>query len=121
MAVSDARDEDYTQQAFLEYEVEYGVSFTLTHCRKELNDCEKWKRVEIPYFKASRQEKNKRYEDRAKKKGAASSASLASGNEEVLARLMVNEYVGLRASYKKRKSHNVEVFLDIRMNELEKT
>ncbi|GJZ27389.1 hypothetical protein Tco_0571642 [Tanacetum coccineum] len=120
MAVSKAEDGDYTQQTLLEYEAEYGVSFTLTHFREELKDCEKWKRVEIPYFKASRLEKNKRYKDRAKKKGAASSASSAFGNEEALARLMVNEYVGLKASYKERKSHNVEALLEIRMNELEK-
>ncbi|GJS33886.1 hypothetical protein Tco_0532268 [Tanacetum coccineum] len=52
--------------------------------------------------------------DKAKKKASTSSASSASGNEEALARVMVNEHVYLTAPYKERKSHNVKEFLEIR-------
>nr|GEW65344.1 hypothetical protein [Tanacetum cinerariifolium] len=59
--MSGAGDGDYTQYALLEYQDEYGVPFTFTHCWKELKDCEKGKQVEIPYFETSREEKNNIY------------------------------------------------------------
>ncbi|GKA19904.1 hypothetical protein Tco_0699819 [Tanacetum coccineum] len=47
-------------------------------------------------------------------KAAASSKSSACGNEDALAKLMVNEYADLTQPYKERKSKCVESFLDIR-------
>ncbi|GKG28885.1 hypothetical protein Tco_0416250 [Tanacetum coccineum] len=49
--------------------------------------------------------------DIAKKKGTASTTS--SGNEDVLARLIVNKYVSLTKTHKEIKSKNVEVFIEI--------
>ncbi|GKD44545.1 hypothetical protein Tco_1269190, partial [Tanacetum coccineum] len=57
-------------------------------------------------------------QDRAKKKGAASSTLSASGNEEALTKLMVNEYASLNEPYNARKSQDREAFLEIRMKEL---
>ena len=61
MAVSGAEDSDYTQQALLEYQDEYGTPFTLLHCWAELKDCAKWIDVEVPEFKEKKHEKSKSY------------------------------------------------------------
>ncbi|GJY20515.1 ribonuclease H-like domain-containing protein [Tanacetum coccineum] len=57
--------------------------------------------------------------DRAKKKGAASMASSTSGNEDLLDRLMVNEFVDLTQTHKEKKSKNVEAFIEIKKREVE--
>ncbi|GJX16314.1 hypothetical protein Tco_0217146 [Tanacetum coccineum] len=86
---------------------------------------QKWKKMELLNFEAYIVDKNKRYKssgsssDMVKEKASASSTSSASGNEDVLARLMVNEYVNLTTPYKERKSHNVEAFSEIRKKELQ--
>ncbi|GKE83896.1 hypothetical protein Tco_1557638 [Tanacetum coccineum] len=86
----------------IEYQVEYEIPFRLIHCWKELRECHKWKRVELPNFEADKADKNKRYKDDeetdvqevqrpmgrdlAKKKASASSTSSSSNNEDELAR-----------------------------------
>nr|GEZ59492.1 hypothetical protein [Tanacetum cinerariifolium] len=52
--------------------------------------------------------------DRVKKKGTASMASSTSGNEDLLDRLMVNEFVDLTQTHKVKKSKNVEAFIEIK-------
>ncbi|GKB23276.1 hypothetical protein Tco_0862677 [Tanacetum coccineum] len=53
-AVSEAKDEDYTQQSLLEYQADYRVPFTLMNAWANLKDCQKWKEVEIPNFEAKK-------------------------------------------------------------------
>ncbi|GJZ45965.1 hypothetical protein Tco_0593561 [Tanacetum coccineum] len=55
----------------------------------------------------------------AKKKGAASMTSSTFGNEDLLARLMVNEFADLTQTHKDRKSKNVEAFIEIKKREVE--
>ncbi|GJW58775.1 hypothetical protein Tco_0105506 [Tanacetum coccineum] len=57
--------------------------------------------------------------DKAKKKAATSSASSTSGNEEVLARLMISEYAILNEPYLTTKIKDCAAFLEIRKKELE--
>ncbi|GJX96544.1 hypothetical protein Tco_0352342 [Tanacetum coccineum] len=57
--------------------------------------------------------------NRAKKKGAASTASSESRNEDLLARLMVNEFIDLTQTHKERKSKNVEAFIEIKKRKVE--
>ncbi|GKB93084.1 hypothetical protein Tco_0979221 [Tanacetum coccineum] len=116
--MSGAGDKDYTQKTLLEYQVVYGISFTLLYVWAELKECWKWKEVEHPNFQAQRQEKNKRYKSSGSSsfntaqsvKGnfnldmAASSALSASANEEALARFMINDMQVL-ASRKTSKRH----------------
>ncbi|GJW94745.1 ABC transporter I family member 11, chloroplastic isoform X1 [Tanacetum coccineum] len=128
MSVSGFEDGDYNQQVITEYQVEYGVPFTLVHCWGELKDCAKWKGVELPRIKEQGDEKTRDTcwrqpmgRDREKKKGAASTTSSTSGNEDTLDRLIVNEYVDLTQTHKERKSKNVEVCVNIRKREVELT
>ncbi|GKD74882.1 ABC transporter I family member 11, chloroplastic [Tanacetum coccineum] len=59
MSVSGFGDGDYTQQVITEYQVEYGVPFTLVHCWGKLKDCVKWKGVELPRIKEHGDEKTR--------------------------------------------------------------
>ncbi|GJR96600.1 hypothetical protein Tco_0268774 [Tanacetum coccineum] len=45
MALSGAEIGITPNKPLLEYQAKYGVSFTLSHCWKELKYCENWKRV----------------------------------------------------------------------------
>ncbi|GKC84203.1 RNA-directed DNA polymerase, eukaryota [Tanacetum coccineum] len=59
---SGANDADYLQKAQIEYQVEYGVPFTLLHCWEVLKKCDKWSSVEVLEFIAQKvKKKSKRY------------------------------------------------------------
>ncbi|GKC39298.1 hypothetical protein Tco_1051682 [Tanacetum coccineum] len=132
MEISGARDEDYTQLKLLNFVMfEYGVPFTIVHCRAELRDCLKWKGGELPKSKEQRQENSKRYKSSENSslfnttQSGAVSFNLNTNvrddedeghdvQEDALARLTINEYVDHTQACKERKSYNVEAFIEIR-------
>ncbi|GJR16068.1 hypothetical protein Tco_0798720 [Tanacetum coccineum] len=105
MSISGAGDGDYTQLAITEYQVKYGVPFTLVG--DDEDEEEDVQEVQRPMGR-----------DISKKKGEASMKSSTSSNEDASARLMVNEYGDITPIYKERKSKNVEEFIEIRKREL---
>ncbi|GKC59687.1 hypothetical protein Tco_1087285 [Tanacetum coccineum] len=87
-------DEDYFATTLLDYEAEFGVPFTLRHC----------------------------WEDKvkgSKKKGARSSKSSTSMNDEALARLMVSELAMHNERSMSMKKEEHLAFLEIRKREVE--
>ncbi|GKA48810.1 hypothetical protein Tco_0741768 [Tanacetum coccineum] len=133
MAISGPGDGDYTQKALVEFQVEYEVPFTLTHCWAELKDCSSsfnMSQSRVGSFNLNTHTGDDEEEDvqevqrpmardKAKNKTETSSTSSTSGNKDALAKLMVNVYVYLTQPYKERKLNNVEAFLEIRRRELE--
>ncbi|GKB53773.1 RNA-directed DNA polymerase, eukaryota [Tanacetum coccineum] len=62
MYTSGASDTDYLQRALIGYQAEYGVPFTLLHCREVLKDSEKWNSGELLAFRQEKEDgKNKSY------------------------------------------------------------
>ncbi|GKC05224.1 hypothetical protein Tco_0996834 [Tanacetum coccineum] len=61
MMRSGSEGEDCTQLTLIEYLAEYGILFTLIHCKKELRDCQKFMHMELSKFKAYKEEANKKY------------------------------------------------------------
>nr|GEV08757.1 hypothetical protein [Tanacetum cinerariifolium] len=125
---SGARDKDYFSMALLDNEVEYGVPFTLRHC---------WELVQHGVWDASinlnvdardddeddAQELQRPIgRDKAKgskKKGARSSRSSSSMNDEALARLMVSELVMHNERAIAMKKEERTTFLETRKREVE--
>ncbi|GJY20489.1 RNA-directed DNA polymerase, eukaryota [Tanacetum coccineum] len=75
-----AIDADYLQRALIDYQAEYGVSFTLLHCWEVLKESEKCRSGEVPLFMKDRDDgKNRRY----KSSGSSSFNTKESGEESI--------------------------------------
>ncbi|GKB66935.1 RNA-directed DNA polymerase, eukaryota [Tanacetum coccineum] len=77
---SGASNANYLQRALIDYQAEYGVSFTLLHCWEVLKESEKWRSGEVPLFMQEREDgKNKRY----KSSDSSSFNTKESGEESI--------------------------------------